>query len=86
MSDIPIIGEQKRPEGAVLSWYPTSLVHCKCVEAPRMSIVIVTGFGNHASCGNCGTLYANRGLFPDGKGGLNMVVDFVLPTPPGELM
>lgn len=80
--DIPIVGQ---PPASILHWWPTTLVKCHCAE-PKLNIVILTGFGNHCQCQDCGKLYYNKGMTPDGKGGLNIIVDFVIPTPESSVM
>lgn len=81
MADLPIIGLP----GAIMLWYPTAMVHCKC-DPKDMKIVILTGFLNHSECGACHKLYFIKGMTPDGKGGINLLVDFVIPTPTGQVM
>ncbi len=71
--------------GDILFWYPTVLVKCKC-QSHEMTIIIVTGFANYAACPKCGTLYATKGMIPDEKGGLSVVVDFLIKPPQETLM
>lgn len=78
--NIPIIGEP--PPSSVVMWYPTSIIHCRCAPG-RVSLLVVTGFGNHSQCGNCKKLYSNSALklSADGRSA-EMVVDVIIPAPP----
>lgn len=76
--------------GEVTLWYPTTIVRCKCKDQPgqtvKLNIVILTGFDNWASCGACGTVYANSHLVQNPTtGAAMMVVKNMAPTPQGEV-
>lgn len=79
--NIPILGQPAE----IVHWWPTTVVQCKCRGDGLLTIVILTGFGNHTECGFCGKLYFNKGMTPDGKGGLNILVDFIIPVPKSQL-
>lgn len=79
---VPIVGEP----ASILKWYGTVLMNCHCQrEKGIISLVIVTGTGNSAACGNCGKIYIMRGYTIE-KGVVNPVVDIALPTEPGKVM
>lgn len=73
--DVPLVGQPV----TLISWYPTTLLKCNCVEG--LNIVIVTGFNNTVMCGNCRRSYMVRGLHPDGR--LDLIM--MLPTPEGTV-
>lgn len=50
--NIPIVG---KPANVIL-WYPTVIVHCHC-NPQSVTLLVMTGFGNPARCGNCNRLY-----------------------------
>lgn len=86
MTEALIVGQP----GDVVTWYPTTLVRCKCSDAPgaiKFNFVFLTGFDNWSSCGACGTLYANSHLVQDPTTKVPlMVVKHMAPTPQSEVM
>ena len=83
---VPILGLP----GDLMFWYPTAMVYCKCQgpmkTAEKRPFIVITGFGNMSVCPYCGEGYFIKGLAPDGQGGMNIVVEFVQPTPKSEVM
>lgn len=75
---VPILGQP----GVPLTWYPTALIHCKCIPLPAITILITTGIHNHTKCGNCGVEYWIDGINPDGT----VRIDFMIPTLKGQVM
>lgn len=81
MADIPIVGQP----GTVLFWYPTVITKCNC-KPNELTLIVTTGFGNPSICPKCNSTYVMRGVRPDGKGGLDPIVDHIPPVPKGQVM
>lgn len=81
MSDdrIPIIGQGPQ----VIFWYPTAIVRCLC-QPGVLTIIVVTGLGNHSLCNSCGKLYCIK-TFRFVEGDLTVEIETTLPTPKGAV-
>lgn len=64
----------------LMTWYPTALLSCNCVEPGKLNIIIITGLNNTVQCNNCGKGYMVKSVKPDGT--LDVAIIFPAPKPP----